>query len=166
MLPRLLMPSSLALPPVEYCRGTRPSQAAKSRPLRKAAPLPMAATMAVATIGPIPGICRMRVTTRIGGEDRFQLKAEFFNLGFDCLPLVPKKIDQVPHLRCQVEVGVLNNVRQRGPQLRWSLCENQAALEQKRTQLVDDRSASRDQTIANSMDGLQIELVIGLDRNE
>lgn len=41
----VLMPSSLAFPPVEYCRGTRPSHAAKSRPFRKAAPLPMAATM-------------------------------------------------------------------------------------------------------------------------
>ncbi len=60
-LPRLLMPSSFALPPVEYWRGTMPSHAANSRPLRNAAPLPMAATMAVATTGPIPGILRMRV---------------------------------------------------------------------------------------------------------
>jgi transcriptional regulator GlxA family with amidase domain len=28
------MPSNLALPPVEYCRGTTPSHAAKSRPYR------------------------------------------------------------------------------------------------------------------------------------
>src|SRR5258705_9145309 len=55
------MPSSFALPPVECCRGTSPSHAAKSRPLRNAAPLPMAATMAVATIGPMPGILRMRL---------------------------------------------------------------------------------------------------------
>ncbi len=40
--------------------GTRPSQAAKSRPLRKAAPLPMAATVAVEASGPTPGICRSR----------------------------------------------------------------------------------------------------------
>src|ERR1700733_4938072 len=33
---RLLMPNSLGLPPVERCLETRPSQAAKSRPLRKA----------------------------------------------------------------------------------------------------------------------------------
>ncbi len=60
MLLRLLIPSSFALPPVEYCRGTRPSHAAKSRPLRTDEPLPMAATIAVATIGPMPGICRIR----------------------------------------------------------------------------------------------------------
>src|ERR1700722_2187721 len=60
-LPRLLIPKSLALPPVEYCRGTMPSHAANSRPLRKAALLPIAATFAVATTGPMPGIFRMRV---------------------------------------------------------------------------------------------------------
>ena len=32
--------------------------------------------------------------------------------------------------------------------------------------VVDDGSTSRDQAITNSMDGLQIELVIGLDRDE
>src|ERR1035441_7952843 len=36
MLPRLLMPYSFCLPPVEYCRGTTPTQAAKSRPRRNA----------------------------------------------------------------------------------------------------------------------------------
>jgi hypothetical protein len=43
-LPCLLMPSSLCLPPVEHSRGTIPTQAAKSRPLRNPAPLPIAAT--------------------------------------------------------------------------------------------------------------------------
>ena len=60
LLPRLLMPNSLALPPVECCRGTSPSQDANSRPLWKAEPLPIAATIAVATNGPIPGICLSR----------------------------------------------------------------------------------------------------------
>ena len=51
---------SFCFPPVEYCRGTTPTQAAKSRPRRKAAPLPMAATVAVETSGPKPGIWRSR----------------------------------------------------------------------------------------------------------
>src|SRR5262244_2733044 len=34
-LPRLDIPPRRCLPPVELCRGTRPSQAANSRPLRK-----------------------------------------------------------------------------------------------------------------------------------
>src|SRR6201998_4438118 len=42
--------------PVDICFGTRPSQAAKSRPRVKAVPLPIAATTALEMIGPIPGI--------------------------------------------------------------------------------------------------------------
>ena len=38
------------------CRGTTPTQAAKSRPRRKALPFPIAATVAVETSGPKPGI--------------------------------------------------------------------------------------------------------------
>ena len=41
--------------PVDICLGTRPSHAAKSRPFAKAAPLPIAATIALAMIGPMPG---------------------------------------------------------------------------------------------------------------
>jgi len=54
--PRLLMPSNFCLPPVEYSRGTIPTHAARSFPLRKPVPLPIAATRAVAVTGPIPGI--------------------------------------------------------------------------------------------------------------
>src|ERR1039458_4814608 len=57
---RLLMPSSFCRPPVEYSRGTRPSQAANSRPLPNAAPLPIAAISAVAVTGPMPGIASRR----------------------------------------------------------------------------------------------------------
>ena len=42
--------------PVDICFGTRPSQAAKSRPRVKAIPLPIAATTALEMIGPMPGI--------------------------------------------------------------------------------------------------------------
>ena len=52
----------------------------------------------------------MRSTPLIGGRDAFQLQAESFNLVFDSLPLLPEKIDQVPHLRRQIEVGVLQDV--------------------------------------------------------
>lgn len=54
-LPRLLMPSRVVLPPVEYSRGTRPSQAAMSRALRNCRPRPAAASRAVAESGPMPG---------------------------------------------------------------------------------------------------------------
>jgi hypothetical protein len=87
----LLMPIKRALPPVEYCLGTSPSQAANSRPFRKAAPLPIAATMAVATIGPIPGICWM-TATGIGISDAFQFMTEHLDLLLDHLPLFPEQL--------------------------------------------------------------------------
>ncbi len=52
---RLLMPSSLGLPPVVFCRGTNQSRAAMPRPRAKACPWPTAATSAVPLIAPIPG---------------------------------------------------------------------------------------------------------------
>ena len=54
-LPRLEMRPRIDLPPVLYWRGTSRSQAPKSRPRSKASPVPMAATIAVEIIGPIPG---------------------------------------------------------------------------------------------------------------
>src|SRR6185503_7068138 len=54
-LPRLDIPPRRCLPPVEFCRGTRPSQAANSRPLRKPLGSTSVAAMAVAMIGPMPG---------------------------------------------------------------------------------------------------------------
>ena len=40
--------------------GTRPSQAAKSRPFENVAPVPIAATMALEMIGPMPGTLNSR----------------------------------------------------------------------------------------------------------
>jgi len=40
---------------VECCRGTRPNQAARSRPFLKLMPFPIAATSAGETMGPKPG---------------------------------------------------------------------------------------------------------------
>ena len=42
--------------PVDSCFGMSPSQAAKSRPYLKPLPLPIAATTALETIGPTPGM--------------------------------------------------------------------------------------------------------------
>src|SRR3954470_8204882 len=42
-------------PSVLYCRGTRPSQAPKSRPRSKASPPPITATRLAEITGPMPG---------------------------------------------------------------------------------------------------------------
>src|SRR5438874_9570919 len=78
LLPRLEMRPRIERPPVLYCRGTRPSQAAKSRPRSKASPVPIAATMAVEISGPTPGTLINRPALGLG-------PAELFNLGGDGL---------------------------------------------------------------------------------
>jgi len=54
---------SLCLPPVDFCRGVSPSQAAKSRPARKPSGAGTRAVIAVAAIGPMPGIVISRRAT-------------------------------------------------------------------------------------------------------
>lgn len=54
---------SRALPPVESCRGTMPSQAAKSRPLPKFSSGGAKARIAIAQIGPMPGTLISRVSS-------------------------------------------------------------------------------------------------------
>ncbi len=49
------MPSSVGLPPLECCRGTRPSQADSCRPLSKLFASAIDATSALAASGPMPG---------------------------------------------------------------------------------------------------------------
>src|SRR5262249_18706839 len=56
---------SLSLPPLEFCFGTSPIQAEKSRPDRNALGSPMLATSAVASAGPTPGMASSRLAERI-----------------------------------------------------------------------------------------------------
>ena len=51
---------SLSFPPVVCCRGTRPTQAAKSRPLWKVCIGGAKACSAIAVIGPTPGMVKRR----------------------------------------------------------------------------------------------------------
>ena len=58
-----LMPPSLFLPPLEFCFGTSPIQAEKSRPHRKTFGSATLATRAVASAGPTPGSSSSRLLT-------------------------------------------------------------------------------------------------------
>src|SRR3954452_13279357 len=64
-LPRLDMPPNRFLPPVEFCRGTRPSHAANSRPRRNPLGSATIAATAVAIMGPMPGIVAKRWLTEL-----------------------------------------------------------------------------------------------------
>src|SRR6187401_1629747 len=57
------MAPSFCLPPVDFCNGVSPSQAAKSRPARKPSGAGTRAVIAVAAIGPMPGIVMSRRAT-------------------------------------------------------------------------------------------------------
>jgi hypothetical protein len=57
---RFEMPISTLRSPLENCRGTRPTQAARCRPFLNSDPSPMAATIAVAVFGPTPLILAIR----------------------------------------------------------------------------------------------------------
>src|SRR4030095_509606 len=50
------MAPSLCLPPVDFCSGVSPSQAAKSRPARKPSGAGTRAVIAVAAIGALPRV--------------------------------------------------------------------------------------------------------------
>jgi len=54
-LPRFDMLPRIVRSPVDSCFGTGPSQAPKSRPFANASPVPIAATIALEMIGPMPG---------------------------------------------------------------------------------------------------------------
>src|SRR5882724_11894416 len=60
LLPCLVMPPSRSLPPLEFCLGTNPIQAAKLRAEAKARGSGTVATRAVASSGPMPGISASR----------------------------------------------------------------------------------------------------------
>jgi hypothetical protein len=54
-LPRLDILPRIVRSPVDICFGTSPSQAPKSRPFENTSPVPIAATIALEMIGPMPG---------------------------------------------------------------------------------------------------------------
>ena len=54
------MPPCRSLPPLEFCFGTSPIQAARCRPVRNWVGSVMDATIAEAVIGPMPGMVASR----------------------------------------------------------------------------------------------------------
>jgi hypothetical protein len=70
------------------------------------------------------------------------------------------------HPLSEIFFGVLKDLRHTLAQLGRALPEYQAALQQEGTQLVDHGRSSCDQAVAHTMQSLQIELVICLDRHK
>src|SRR5262245_21096182 len=61
--------------PVEICLGTRSSQAPKSRPLPNTSPVPIAATVALEMMGPMPGTVINRYVVLLQRSAGYGVKA-------------------------------------------------------------------------------------------
>lgn len=112
---------SLGLPPVVCCRGTRPSQAEKSRPRRKLSIGGAKACSAIAVTGPIPGIFINRTVSSSSRALARSSTVEFIDLVIelvDSSDQQPAQLDDCPR---QARVPVFENPGQLpdpGPALR------------------------------------------------
>src|ERR1700749_1958524 len=148
MLPRMVRS------PVEICLGTRPSQAAKSRPLENPSPVPIAATMALEMIGPMPGTLISR--THAGSRRASS------SISLDSSSMRRSSQRQSPARPSMARA-------MRGEKA-WQFCSQEAlalpycdaALQQKGADLIDNASALADQSLTHTMQRLQVELVGGL----
>src|SRR6516225_3732283 len=125
--------------PVEICLGTSPSQAAKSRPLENASPAPIAATIALEMIGPIPGtlIKRSQPTSRRART----------SISLDRPSMRSSSRRQSP-ARSSITRIMRGDRASQG------------------ADLIDDAGALTDQPLTHAVERLQVELLGGLGRDE
>ena len=127
---------SLGLPPVVCCRGTRPSQAEKSRPRRKLSIGGAKAWMARAVIGPTPGIVISRAVSILLPRARPELPVESIDLLIKLVDPPEEQPAQLDDRLRQATVPVLEHPDQLpdpGPALR----NNNAVLGQVTPKRVD-----------------------------
>src|SRR5258707_13288560 len=92
-------------------------------------------------------------TRSIARSDPFHFVVPLHDLKLQVLPLAQHG-NQVPHPRGEVLVDVLKHLRQSFPQPNRALGEHDASLQQKRTNLVDQRSSSRHEPVTHAMESL------------
>src|SRR5215468_7963977 len=132
--------------PVEICRGTSPSQAAKSRPLENTSPLPIAATMALEMIGPMPG-----TVIRRSHAGSFSTK----------LVMSADKPSTRSSSRRQspARSSMMRIMRGDSTSERLARMPRNSALQQEGTNLIDDAGALPDQPLAHPVQRLQVKLI-------
>src|SRR6516162_7880306 len=128
--------------PVEICLGTSPSQAAKSRPFVNASPVPIAATIALEMIGPIPGPL------------------------IKPAPVAGQVLEHPRHAQRQDIAGRGENAWQLSAQEAQALPHGNATLQQEAVDLIDDAGALTDQPLTHAVESLQVELLGGLGCDE
>ena len=123
-------------------RGTNPTQATNSRPLRKAAPLPTAAMRAVALSGPTPGIASRRRQTSLScaifitsASTSSRRMTSWSSSTFSCANSKRTAPDNVVVASSRIPGSAAS---------KWqSLPESEATFEQQSTNLVDDRRTTQ-----------------------
>ena len=113
LLPRLKMRSRIERPPVLYCRVTRPSQAAKSRPRSKASPVAIEATMPVQISGPTPWNTHQPLALGLGPAELFNLGGDGLNALVQGAPVLIEITDQPGRSRRDLFLSLLQYCEQR-----------------------------------------------------
>src|SRR5882762_5870595 len=150
--------------PVEICLGTRPSQAAKSRPLENTSPAPIAAT--AGDDGPDTGYADQPLATCVPARNGFDLFRQTLDAPVEPAPVSCQIFNDAHHAWRQGVRGRSENVRQLGTQEAQSLPNSNASFQQKGGDLVDDAGALAHQPLPYAVQPLQVELVGGLGRDE
>jgi len=156
------MPSRFCLPPVEHCRGTTPTQAAKSRPRRKALPFPMAATVAVETSGPEPGNLTALPAARVLITNALHLLRPRLDLNLGLLPFLPHSIQPPAQARGQVLLGIFDDCPKILAPMDGLGRKGDAMFQQQSAKLIDQRRATLPQPVPYPVHGLPVELLLVL----
>ena len=86
-----------------------PTQAAQSRPRRKAAPLPIAATVAVENQRAEAGDLAQTPAKCVLFADAFDLVRDRLDVDLHLLPLLPQALQQPAQARAQVLFGIFHH---------------------------------------------------------
>src|SRR5262245_15431625 len=151
--------------PVEICLGTRPSQAAKSRPLENTSPVPIAATMALEMSGPMPGMLISRshpescLASSVISPDNSSMRSSSRRQS-SAKPLM------IRIMRGERTSGGVARIRQLRPQQPLPLANCDDAFQQESADLIHNAGALADEPLTHTMQGLQVELIDALRRHE
>src|SRR5258708_37708606 len=115
--------------PVDICLGTRPSQAAKSRPLENTAPAPIAATIAL-QIRPDTGYADQPLATCVQARDGFDLVRQTLNALVEPAPVPSQIFDDAHHARRQRVRRSSEDARQLGTQESQTLPTSNTTFQQ------------------------------------
>src|SRR5215213_4215752 len=155
---------SRCLPPVDFCNGVRPSQAAKSRPDLNVSAAGASATIAVAVIGPTPGIVIKRRATGSSLDRRPISTSRTAMFSSRDFRFEIKTLKMVRALG-KLAVWVLNLVDQ-GRHMCGSFGNHPAIFRQVSPQRIDALRALAHQHVSSSKHNAARLLLFVLDRHE